>query len=266
MRKCLTRIPYNGPSLITKPNSMTTLPNAQYVVRRKAYAPHYNTPHLALFQPEIHDTTNKLMDVSHTLFLARHPYSFVTKILGRIAGKTSVDCLDLLRHFMVDVLAQTNFGSVPGALDKWAMNSKDHLSVAVYDFPKRGVLVRSSPYSLHLHKLKPCSCSAVQSPLGHGVSFPSSQTPAFDKSAIRTASWQRSAGPTHLSRSSFLTIFQFVSSKLYDMRAKMQTSKYTGDSDSEKLPLLERLLQHRLFSSDNVMSDQNIISECMGHL
>lgn len=79
------------------------------------------------------------------------PLNFIhLKTLDRIAGKTSVDCLDLLRHFMVDVLARTNFGSVPGALDKWAMNSKDPLSVAVYDFPKRGVLVSFTPDPLHI--------------------------------------------------------------------------------------------------------------------
>lgn len=43
---------------------MTTLPHAEHVIRKKAYAPHYVPSHLNLFQPEMHDFTLELMDVS----------------------------------------------------------------------------------------------------------------------------------------------------------------------------------------------------------
>ena len=53
----------------------------------------------------------------------------------------SVDTLDLFRHLMVDVIACTVFGSRSGSLDNWAHGVRDPLSVAVYDFPKRGIMV-----------------------------------------------------------------------------------------------------------------------------
>lgn len=43
---------------------MTTLEHAPHTIRRKAFAPHYASPHLALFQPEIHDFTLALLKVS----------------------------------------------------------------------------------------------------------------------------------------------------------------------------------------------------------
>ena len=42
---------------------------------------------------------------------------------------------------MVDVVACTVFGSRSGSLDNWALNIRDPLSIAVYDFPKRGIMV-----------------------------------------------------------------------------------------------------------------------------
>ena len=44
---------------------------------------------------------------------------------------------------MVDVIACTVFGSRSGSLDNWAKGVRDPLSVAVYDFPKRGIMVRT---------------------------------------------------------------------------------------------------------------------------
>ena len=62
-------------------------------------------------------------------------------MLDHVAAKTSVDCLDLFRHLMVDILAATVYGSPTGSLSNWAMNIHDPISTAVYDFPKRGILV-----------------------------------------------------------------------------------------------------------------------------
>ncbi|PSS08855.1 hypothetical protein PHLCEN_2v3470 [Hermanssonia centrifuga] len=105
--------------------TMTTLPHAQHAIRRKSYAPHYTPSNLALFQPELQDFSLKLTDA-----------------LERIAAQTSVDCLDLFRHLMVDVIACTVFGIRTASLDNWSLNIRDPLSVAVYNFPKRGILVR----------------------------------------------------------------------------------------------------------------------------
>ena len=43
---------------------------------------------------------------------------------------------------MVDVVACTVFGARSGSLDNWARGARDPLSVAMYDFPKRGIMVR----------------------------------------------------------------------------------------------------------------------------
>ena len=52
-----------------------------------------------------------------------------------------MSCPELFRHLMVDVISATVFGSRPGALDNWAMGTRDVLSQAVKDFPTRGIVV-----------------------------------------------------------------------------------------------------------------------------
>ncbi|KAI0832845.1 cytochrome P450 [Trametes gibbosa] len=117
-------------ALLTNDNehAMTTLPHAQHSIRRKAYAPHYNLPHLTQFQPELNDSVIK-----------------VVQILENEKGQTSVDTLDLFRHLMVDIISVTVFGSRPGALDNWAIGIQDPLSQAVYDFPTRGIVRSAIP-------------------------------------------------------------------------------------------------------------------------
>jgi hypothetical protein len=46
------------------------------------------------------------------------------------------------------------------------------------------------------------------------------------------------------------------------MRAQMNAGKI---GESEKIPMLQRLIQYR-YSSNELMPDHDIISECMGHL
>ena len=52
---------------------MTSLPHAEHAVRRKAYAPHYNLPHLTQFQPEVNDSVIKVLNVSHALLSSVPP-------------------------------------------------------------------------------------------------------------------------------------------------------------------------------------------------
>ncbi|OBZ70133.1 hypothetical protein A0H81_09811 [Grifola frondosa] len=190
-------------------SSMTTLPNAQHAIRRKAYAPYYNLANLALFQTDLSMPTLKLVE-----------------ILDRVAGKASVDCLDLFRHLMVDILSVTVFGSRPGSLDKWATNIQDPITTAVYDFPKRGIL----------------------------------------RSAVPTWAWNIVCSiPNNRWRqicASDKIIAEFVGGRLYEMRAKMQAGPIVGETDTEKMPLLQQMLQHR----SEGMSDQDIVSEGMGHI
>ncbi|CCM00466.1 uncharacterized protein FIBRA_02499 [Fibroporia radiculosa] len=194
-------------------HAMTTLPNAQHAVRRKAYAPHYTPSNLALFQPELHDYTLKLVD---TLFIA--------------SGKASVDCLDLFRHLMVDIIGSTVFGSRPGSLDNWALNIQDPLATAVYDFPKRGVLRSAVPAW------------------------------AWDLVCrIPSERWRQICDSDTI-------MAQFVAGRLYEMRTKMQAGPVGGDSEAEKVPLLQRMLQYRVVATHEGMADRDIISEGMGHL
>lgn len=88
-----------------------------------------------------------------------------------------------------------------------------------------------------------------------------------------------------------LSFYQFVGSRLYEMRASVQASKlgYTPSTpvaevkdfsalgftaevtvgDETKMPLIQRLLQNKMSSADakdQVGIERDIISEAMGHL
>ena len=59
---------------------------------------------------------------------------------------------------------------------------------------------------------------------------------------------------------------QFVGTMLYETRGHMQAGKTGIDGDVEKMPLIQRMVRHRLVSTHEAMCDQDIISECMGHV
>lgn len=42
---------------------------------------------------------------------------------------------------MVDAVVSSSYGYRLGAVSKWAMDVEDPLSMAINDFPKRGILV-----------------------------------------------------------------------------------------------------------------------------
>ena len=57
---------------------------------------------------------------------------------------------------------------------------------------------------------------------------------------------------------------QFVSARLYELRSQMTAGKI--QDDDERMSLLQRLLKyHPNPASQECMSDQDIISEGMGH-
>ncbi|TFY68558.1 hypothetical protein EVJ58_g933 [Rhodofomes roseus] len=201
-------------SLLTNNNdhAMTTLPHAEHAVRRKAYSSHYIPSNLALFQDELQDLCLDLVDILGT------------------PGNTPIDCLDLFRHLMVDIIGTTVFGRFPGSLNNWAKNIQDPLATAVYDFPKRGIM----------------------------------------RSAVPTWAWNLVCRiPNNRLRQicdSDRIMAQFVAGHLYEMRAKMQAGPVDGQADVEKFPLLQRMLLHRVFATNESLPDKDIISECMGHL
>ena len=44
--------------------SMTTLEHSRHAIRRKGYAPHYTLTNLSRFQPEFHEATYELVNVT----------------------------------------------------------------------------------------------------------------------------------------------------------------------------------------------------------
>lgn len=49
------------------------------------------------------------------------------------------------------------------------------------------------------------------------------------------------------------------------MRAQIAAGKLS-DADAEKVPMLQRLLKYRYSSTNQLMPDNDIISESMGHM
>jgi hypothetical protein len=87
------------------------------------------------------------------------------QILERIAGKTSVECLALFRHLMVDVFVASSYGYRVGALGRWAGGVEDVLCTAIHDFPIRGIIVSTIVLAatMSVHKLP---IAKYPSPLG----------------------------------------------------------------------------------------------------
>ncbi|KAJ7111343.1 cytochrome P450 [Mycena epipterygia] len=117
-------------SLLTNDNdhAMTTLPHAQHSIRRKAYASHYTPSNLAKLQPEIGEATGQMIDILHGL-----------------PASTPFDSLSLFRHLALDIIVSSSYGFRLGAIRKWALEAEEGLTVAIGDFPKRGVLRSTVP-------------------------------------------------------------------------------------------------------------------------
>ena len=58
-------------------------------------------------------------------------------------------------------------------------------------------------------------------------------------------------------------LLKFVGERVYERRAQMNSGKL---GESEKVPMLQRLLEHKYTSTDQPMPDHDIISEMMGHM
>ncbi|KAJ3506033.1 hypothetical protein NLJ89_g7099 [Agrocybe chaxingu] len=154
-------------------------------------------------------------------------YTFeLINTLETMSGKTPVECLALFRHLMVDVVVSSSFGYRLGAVGKWAMDVEDPLSTAINDFPKRGILRSVVP------------------------------TWAWNLVCrIPNNRWKQLCDSDKI-------LAEFVSGRVYEMRAQMNAGKF---GDSEKLSMLQRLLKYR-YSPAEQMPDHDIISECIGHL
>ncbi|KAJ7915903.1 cytochrome P450 [Mycena leptocephala] len=204
-------------SLLTNDNdhAMTTLPNAQHSIRRKAYASHYTPSNLAKLQPEIGEATGHMIDTLHGL-----------------PAHTPLDTLSLFRHLALDIIVSSSYGFRLGAVNKWALEAEDSLTVAIGDFPKRGIL----------------------------------------RSTVPTWAWNLVCkipnARLRLLCDSDKIMAEFVSTRVYEMRAQLNANKVSDSSfgeDTEKSYMLPRLLAYR-YPSGETMPDHDVISECMGHM
>jgi len=102
---------------------MTALQREEHARYRKAYVPHYTHANLAHFHPQINTILKQFVH-----------------ILSKVNADRSVECLNLFRHLMVDIISVTAFGIPPVAMDRWGKGVEDPICMAVYNFPKKGVL------------------------------------------------------------------------------------------------------------------------------
>ncbi|KAL1746232.1 cytochrome P450 [Schizophyllum fasciatum] len=151
----------------------------------------------------------------------------LVQTLNSISGEKSVDCLTLFRQFMVDVIVTSSYGCRLGALKKWALGVEDALCTAISDFPKRGILRSAVP------------------------------TWAWDLVCkIPNNRWRQMCDSDKI-------MAEFVSARVYELRAQINAGKL---HESEKVPMLQRLLKYRYSSTGELMPDNDIISEAMGHM
>ncbi|KAF8188766.1 cytochrome P450 [Mycena galopus ATCC 62051] len=205
-------------SLLTNDNdhAMTTLPHAQHSIRRKAYASHYTPSNLAKLQPEFEEATGKMIDTLHGL-----------------PAHTPLDTLSLFRHLALDIIVASSYGFKLGAINKWALEAEDHLTMAIGDFPKRGIL----------------------------------------RSIVPTWAWNLVCkipnARLKLLCDSDKIMAEFVSTRVYEMRAKLNADKAPATTSismpTEKSYLLPRLLNYK-YPSGEAMPERDVISECMGHM
>ncbi|KAF5321063.1 hypothetical protein D9619_000139 [Psilocybe cf. subviscida] len=154
-------------------------------------------------------------------------YTFdLINTLENLGRKTPVECLALFRHLMLDALVSSCFGYRLGAVGKWAMDVEDPLSTAINDFPKRGILRSAVP------------------------------TWAWDLVCrIPNNRWKQMCDSDKI-------LAEFVSARVYEMRAQINAGKF---GDSEKVFILQRLMKYQ-YSPTQPMPDHDIISECIGHM
>jgi len=112
-------------------------------------------------------------------------------MLELAGGKQSFECLNLFRHLLVDIMSMTIYGFHHGALRNLALGIEDPLSTAVYDFPKRGVIVRFFPRSGKSAILANPFRSVALFLFGLGTLYVGSRTGGGNNCVILIESWPR---------------------------------------------------------------------------
>ncbi|KAH7108039.1 cytochrome P450 [Auriculariales sp. MPI-PUGE-AT-0066] len=106
-----------------KDHAMTSLEPAEHIARRRGFAAHYNFDNLAIFQQSMQEFTIQ-----------------VAARLTEIGGKEAVDCTEMFRHLMVDIICISGYDFKYGSVARWAAGKSDSLAVAISDWPKRSMI------------------------------------------------------------------------------------------------------------------------------
>ncbi|KAG8895821.1 hypothetical protein FRB99_000329, partial [Tulasnella sp. 403] len=91
-------------ALLTNENdhAMSTLDPVQHAPKKRAYAPHYTPNNLSLYQPEMREYTQMLLQK-----------------MDAYEGKKAFDCLILFRRLLVDVIFVSSYGQRIDSLKQW---------------------------------------------------------------------------------------------------------------------------------------------------
>ncbi|KAG5349201.1 hypothetical protein C0989_005285 [Termitomyces sp. Mn162] len=123
----------------------------------------------------------------------------LVRTLESMSGAEPLDCLSIFRHLMVDAVVSFSYGYRLGAVSKWAVNVEDPLSTAINDFPKRGIIRCTVPNWLW---------NLI--------------------SRIPNNRWRQMCDSDKI-------MAEFVSGRVYEMRAQMNAGK---DSETDKVSML----------------------------
>ncbi|KAJ7209254.1 cytochrome P450 [Mycena pura] len=241
-------------SLLTNENdhAMTTLPHAQHSIRRKAYASHYTPSNLAKLQPEINEATGQMIDTLHNL-----------------PAHTSLDTLSLFRHLALDIIVASSYGFRLGAVSKWAVEAEEGLSVAIGDFPKRGILRSAVPkwawnWVCRIPNARfklLCDSDKIMAEFVSTRVYEMRAKLHADKIPTPVPA-PTIAAPTPLP---FLSAFPSFSCSPSRSSSPCPSEDSFITEDGEKSYLLPRLLAYK-YPSGETMPENHVISECMGHM
>ncbi|KAJ7754837.1 cytochrome P450 [Mycena metata] len=245
-------------SLLTNDNdhAMTTLPHAQHSIRRKAYASHYTPSNLAKLQPEIGDATGQMIDTLHGL-----------------PAHTPLDTLSLFRHLALDIIVSSSYGFSLGAIRKWALEAEEGLTVAIGDFPKRGILRSAVPtWAWRLVEKIPhsrvrllCDSDKIMAEFVSTRVYEMRAQLNAGKAPAAPVPAPTVVAPTPSHFLSAFPSFSRSSSRASSPAPSCSSEDSSFSEDTEKSYMLPRLLAYK-YPNGETMPESHVISECMGHM
>ncbi|KAJ6522459.1 cytochrome P450 [Mycena capillaripes] len=200
------------------PALLTLFENTSHAARRRAVVPHY-TATVPRFQPEMHKVTLQLLDS-----------------LEAIGGRQPVNCLHLLRCYMVDIVVFSCFGYELGAVQKWTNHEPDHFSDAITDFPKAGILSGFFP---------PFVWNML--------------------SRIPNARWKRFTRATQILKEVYCTICSLFAYQFVACRIREVQEMHDGKESADPSTLMGRLLQHKDSSTQEGLAIDSVVAETVSH-